>query len=220
MAGLIKPFSKFVQNIKRAKARILVIGTFLIMVLIVVLGTVLVLRFSYAPVVKQYQASIGQTLKRVATDFEGIDGKTAFSNIHTPHPINGGMSLFRLPVDYINYLPGHIEDLKLVSACTYVYKNQPNSSICAGMLENRVNGAMAYIQGSFELHEDISPPIYASSPRTGHHFVLSVDARGVTQEFIVTFDKLVRSNNQVSQYFPSAWSMTGFKFWGISRWLT
>lgn len=214
MARLIKPFYRFAQNIQRAKARILVIGTILIMILIVILGTIFVLRFSYAPVVKQYQAGIGKTLKRVATDFEGINGKTAFSNINTPEPINGNISLFRLPIDYINYLPGHIEDLKPIDACTYAYKNQRNSSICAGMLENPNNGSMAYIQGSFDLHEDISPPVYASSPKSGHHFLLSVDARGVKQDFVVTFDKLVRSNDKVNRALPSAWSMTGFKYLG------
>ena len=214
MARLIKPFYRFAQNIQRAKARVLVIGTILIMIMIVILGTIFVLRFSYAPVVKQYQAGIGQTLNRVATDFEGINGKTAFSNINTPAPLNGGISLFRLPIDYVNYLPGHNEDLKSIDACTYTYKNQKNSSICAGMLENPNNGAMAYIQGSFDLHEDISPPIYASSPKSGHHFLLSVAARGIKQNFVVPLDKVVRSNNKVNQALPSAWSMTGFKYLG------
>ena len=214
MARLIRPFYRFAQNVQRAKARVLVIGTIIIMILIVLLGTIFVLRFSYAPVVKQYQAGIGQTLNRIATDFEGINGKTAFSNINTPAPVNGNMHLYRLPVDYINYLPGHIEDLKIIDACTYAYKKQRNSSICAGMLENRNNGSMAYVQGSFYLHEVISPPVYASSPKSGHHFILSVDARGIKQDFIVTFDKLVRTNNQVNQALPSAWSMTGFRYLG------
>lgn|GEM_PF-2846806 len=217
MARLVRRFYRFAQNIQRAKARILVIGTIIIMIIIVLLGTIFVLRFSYAPVVKQYQAGIGQTLNRVATDFEGINGKTAFSNINTPDPINGNIHLYRLPLDYINYLPGHIEDLKIIDACTYSYKNQSNSSICAGMLENRNNGSMAYVQGSFYLHEAISPPVYASSPKSGHHFILSVDARGIKQDFVVTFDKLVRTNNQVNQALPSAWSMTGFRYLGNKK---
>lgn len=214
MARLIRPFYRFAQNVQRAKARILVIGTIIVMLLIVLLGAIFVLRFSYAPVVKQYQAGIGQTLNRVATEFESINGKTAFSNISTPAPINGDVYLYRLPLDYINYLPGHIEDLKIINACTYFYKKQSKSSICTGMLENRKNGSMAYVQGSFNLNEVISPPVYASSPKSGHHFMLSVDARGVKQDFIITFDKLVRTNNQVNQVLPSAWSMTGFRYLG------
>lgn len=214
MAGLVKPFARILQNIKRAKARVLVIGTMLIMLLVVMLGTVFVLRFSYAPVVKQYQAGIGMTLKRIVTDFESINGETAFSNINHPNPSDGTISLFKLPIQYINYLPGHIEDLKPISACTYSYKSQPNSDICAGMLDNRNNGAMAYIQGSFDLNEEISAPVYASTPKSGHHFLLSVDARGTKQDFIITFDKLMRSNNNKNMELPNAWSMTGFKFLG------
>ncbi|MEQ9877138.1 hypothetical protein ABRP92_04000 [Pectobacterium aroidearum] len=214
MAGLIKPFYRFVQNIKRAKARVLVIGTIFIMFLIVILGTIFVLRFSYAPVVKQYQAGIGHTLNRVAADFESINGKTAFLNISKPIPTDGWVHLFRLPIDYFNYFPGHIEDLKPIAACSYAYKDKPNSHICAGVLNNRNNGAMAYIQGSFDLNEEIYPPFYSKSPKSGHHFLLSVDARGIKQDFIVTFDKLVRSNNQENRTLPNAWSMTGFRFLG------
>lgn len=214
MAGLIRTFSRLGQNIRRAKARFLVIGTLVIMVLIVILGTIFVLRFSYSPVVKQYQAGIERTLQRVVSDFDSLDGRTAFINITRPAPKEGSLPLTRLPLDYINYLPGHIEEFKSLDACSYSYKNQPNSEACAGILESRKQGAMIYIQGSFDLHEDLSPPIYSKSPKSGHHFLLSIESRKVTQNLIVTFDRVLRPKNSSKSVYTDAWSMTGFRFLG------
>ncbi|WP_447747759.1 sensor histidine kinase [Pseudomonas nicosulfuronedens] len=174
----------------------------------------LVLRLSYSPVVKQYQIGIQRTLQRVASDFDSLDGRTAFLNIGRPAPGEGGISLTRLPLDYLNYLPGHIEDIKPLDACSYPYIGQPNSEICAGVLESRKNGAMAYIQGSFDLTGEIKPPVYSKSPTSGHHFLLSIEARGQKRKFVVTFDLLRRPDYLGKQANPDAWSMTGFRYLG------
>ncbi|HHN8405661.1 TPA: sensor histidine kinase [Morganella morganii] len=209
MAGLI---NQFTNNIKKAKARVLVIGTIFLMILVVMFGTVSVLRFSYAPVVKQYQEKIGLTLNRVAENFESIDGKTAFLNIDQRVFIDGDMPLLKLPIDYINYLPGHVDDIKTIASCSYSYKDQPYSHICAGVLDNRNNGAMAYIQGSFDLDGEIYSATYAKSPKPGHHFLLSIESRGIKDYFIITFENIVHKNDQNNRVFPMAWSMTGFRF--------
>ncbi|MBD9504606.1 HAMP domain-containing histidine kinase [Pseudomonas sp. PDM17] len=214
MAGLAKSISRLLQNIGRAKARVLVFGTLLVMIIIVLLGTVLVLRLSYSPVVKQYQIGIQRTLQRVASDFESLDGRIAFMNIDRPAPGEGGLPLTRLPLDYLNYLPGHIEEIKQLDACSYPYISQPNSEICAGILESRKNGAMAYIQGSFDLVGEIKPPVYSKSPTSGHHFLVSIEARGQKREFVVTFDLVRRPDYAGKSAVPDAWSMTGFRYLG------
>lgn len=217
MAGLTNPIYRLTQNIGRAKARFLVFGTLLVMIMIVVVGTVLVLRLSYSPVVKQYQIGIQRTLQRVASDFDSVDGRTAFINISRPAPREGGIPLLRLPLDYLNYLPGHIEDIKPLDACSYPYINQPNSEICAGVLESRKNGSMAYIQGSFDLTGEIKPSVYSKSPTSGHHFLLSIEARGQKRKFIVTFDLVRRPDYLGKQAVPDAWSMTGFRYLGEGK---
>ena len=214
MAGLIKPFSRLGENVGRAKARFLVIGTLLVMVVIVILGTVSVLRFSYSPVAKQYQTGIQRTLQRIASDFESLDGRTAFMNIDRPAPTEGGLPLTRLPLDYLNYLPGHIEELKPLAACSYPYKTQSNSEICAGVLDSRKYGAMAYIQGSFDFDGELEPPVYSKSPTSGHPFLLSIEARGIRRNFVLTFDRVRRPEHIGRPELPGVWSMTGFIFLG------
>src|SRR5690606_23871795 len=118
------------------------------------------------------------------------DGRTAFISVSRPAPSDGGLAIARLPLDYLNYLPGHIEEFKPLAACSYPYKNQPASDICAGVLDSRKYGALAYIQGSFEFNGELRPPIYSKSPASGHHFLLSIEAREITQKFIVTFDRI------------------------------
>ncbi|HKS15112.1 MAG TPA: HAMP domain-containing sensor histidine kinase [Pseudomonas sp.] len=73
---------------------------------------------------------------------------------------------------------------------------------------------MLYIQGSFDLDEELTTPTYAKSPTTGHYFLVSLDARGTHQTFIITFDPLRLQNPASRSAFSPTWSMNGFKYLG------
>jgi len=213
VAGIIQSLTSLKKNLGKAKARVLVFGTLSAMILVVLAGTVFVLRLSYSPVVRQYQAGIHRTLQRVVSEFEGFEGRTAFINMNRSSPALG-LPLIHLPLDYLNYLPGHIEELRPLAACSYPFNTQPGSEMCAGILDSRKAGAMAYIQGSFDLEEELSVPAYSKSPTTGHHFLLSIEAKGVKQAFVVTFDPLRRADALSKSTFSPAWSLTGFRYLG------
>lgn len=131
MAGIIQSLTSLKKNLGKAKARVLVIGTLSAMILVVLAGTVFVLRLSYSPVVRQYQAGIHRTLQRVVSEFEGFEGRTAFINMNRSSSALG-LPLIHLPLDYLNYLPGHIEELRPLAGCSYPFKTQPGSEMCAG----------------------------------------------------------------------------------------
>lgn len=214
MARLIQSLTSLKKNLGKAKARVLVIGTLSTMIFVVLAGTFFVLRLSYSPVVRQYQAGIQRTLQRVVSEFEGFEGRTAFINMNRSSPRTLGLPLIHLPLDYLNYLPGHIEELRPLAACSYPFKSQPGSEMCAGILDSRKAGAMVYIQGSFDLEEDLSAPVYSKYPTTGHHFLLSIEAKGVKQNFVVTFDPLRWTEASSKSTSTPAWSLTGFRFLG------
>jgi len=217
VAGLIQSLTSLKKNLGKAKARVLVIGTLSVMILVVLAGTIFVLRLSYSPVARQYQAGIQRTLQRVVSEFEGFEGRTAFTNINRAKPNNSELPVTHLPLDYLNYLPGHIEELKPLSACSYPYKSQPDSEICAAILDSRKAGAMIYIQGSFNMPGELSIPIYSKSPTSGHYFLISTEAKGIKQSFVVTFDPLRWPDASLKSTLTPAWSMTGFKYLGDSQ---
>lgn len=214
MAGLIVSISSLYKNLAKAKARVLVIGILLAIITVVITGTFFVLRLSYSPVARQYQAGIQRTLQRVSAEFEDFEGRTAFRNMNIPTPSGMGVPVFHLPLDYLNALPGHIEDLRQLSACSYPYKNQTHSEICAAVLDSRKLGAMLYIQGSFGLDEDLITSTNAKSLTTGHHFLVSLEARGTKQTFIITLDPLRLQDPASGSAFSPTWSINGFKYQG------
>lgn len=214
MAGLIVSISSLCKNLAKAKARVLVIGILLAIITVVIAGTFFVLRLSYSPVARQYQAGIQRTLQRVSAEFEDFEGRTAFQNMNIPTPRGLGVPVFHLPLDYLNAVPGHIEDLRPLSACSYPYKSQTHSEICAAVLDSRKLGAMLYIQGSFDLDEDLASPTYAKSLTTGHNFLLSLEARGTKQTFIITFDPVRLQDTASRSAFSPTWSINGFRYQG------
>lgn len=217
MVGLTESVSSLCKNLAKAKARVLVIGILLAIITVVVAGTFFVLRLSYSPVVRQYQSGIQRTLQRVSAEFEGFEGRTAFRNMSISNPNGMGVPVFHLPLDYLNAVPGHIEDLRQLSACSYPYKTQPHSEICAAVLDSRKLGAMLYVQGSFDLDEELVTPTYAKFPTTGHNFLVSLDVRGIKQAFIITFDPLRLQDPASRSAFSPAWSMNGFKYHGSPK---
>lgn len=217
MAGVIESVSSLGKNLAKAKARVLVIGILIAIIFVVIAGTLFVLRLSYAPIAKQYQFGIQRTLQRVSAEFEGFEGRTAFRNINVRNSSSSGIPVFHIPLDYINTIPGHIEDLRALLACSYPYKTQTGSAICAAVLDSKKLGAMLYIQGSFDLNEDLASPTYAKSPDTGHHFLVSLEVRGKKQTFIVTFDPLRLQDQSLKSTFSPTWSMNGFKYFGAPQ---
>ncbi|WP_024699119.1 hypothetical protein [Pseudomonas avellanae] len=211
MARLTKQLDRIQQNIARAKARFLVIGTLVVMMTIVIFGTALVLRSSYAPLARQYQQGIQKTLKRVVSEFDSIDGKIAFRNMTRPSPDERGIPVTQLPLDYLNFLPGHIEEMKPLAACSYASTRQPDVEACAAVLESRTAGDVLYIQGVFKFSGDFISPIYTKSPTTGHHLLVSLEARGLKKNFIITFDPVRRPVPTNKPAFSPAWSVTGFR---------
>lgn len=181
------------------------------MVLLVLAGTYFVLRLSFSPVAHQYQSGLQRTAQRIASEFETLEGRITFENTLRHSPDQRGLPISKLPLVFLNVIPGHIEELKPLAACSYSSKLNPKDQICAGVLENRSYGALTYVKGSFGTNETLTSPIYTKSPASGHHFLISIDARGYTKKFIITFDPVQRPEPASKSIFSPAWSVTGFR---------
>lgn len=211
MARLRQSLSRLKGNLYRAKARVLIVGIMTGMVVLVLFGTVAVLRFSYISVAQQYQAAIQRTLQRVTAEFESLDGNIAFSNSGEQSSDWRGIPVAKLPLEFINVIPGHVEDLKPLLGCSFKTLRDPRDQLCAGVLENRDYGALVYLRGTFHVDSELTSPTYAKSPFTAHHFSVVVTARGRTSHFVATFDPVRRADESTTKLFSPAWSIAGFK---------
>jgi signal transduction histidine kinase len=181
------------------------------MIVVVFFGTASVLRNSSSSIKKQYSERVQRTLQRVTADFNSLDGRIAFDNLNWPDPNKTGVPIFKLPLDYINVIPGHVEELRSLDACSYASKTNSKSYVCAGVIKKRAYGSLLYIQGSFESFQDLVPSIYSDALSSGHHFIVEINARGTISKFQLTLDSLKRTENFSSSLFSPAWSLTGFK---------
>ncbi|MDU9393141.1 HAMP domain-containing sensor histidine kinase [Pseudomonas sp. zfem002] len=211
MARLRQSLSKLGGNLYRAKARVLIVGVMTGMVLLVFFGTIAVLRFSYISVAQQYQAAIQRTLQRVTAEFEGLEGDIAFSNFGEQSSDGRGVPVAKLPLEFINVKPGHVDDLKPLLGCSFKTLRDPRNQLCAGVLENRYYGALVYLRGTFHVDSELTSPTYAKSPFTAHHFSVAVTARGRTSHFVASFDPVRRAEASTAKLFSPAWSIAGFK---------
>lgn len=211
MARLRQSLSKLKGNLYRAKARVLIVGIMTGMVLLVFFGTIAVLRFSYVSVAQQYQAAIQRTLQRVTAEFESLEGDIAFSNFGEQSSNGHGVPVAKLPLEFINVIPGHVEDLKPLLGCSFKTLQDSRDQLCAGVLENRDYGALVYLRGTFHIDSELTSPTYAKSPFTAHHFSVAVTARGRTSHFVATFDPVRRADASTAKLFSPAWSIAGFK---------
>jgi signal transduction histidine kinase len=209
VAGL--DLKKIKSNISKASIRIYVVGVLLAMFIVVLAGTIIALRLSFGSVVEQYESSVNRNLQRVAYEFDSLDGKINLRNYDSPKPDGSGIPLYEIPLEYINVMPGHVEDIKPLLGCSFAGLNTPQNRVCAGVLTNKALGAIAYVRGGFEKSNDLVSPRYIDDPRTGDYFLVSFSARGATSQFIVTFDSVKRLGNTVTPYLSPAWSLTGFR---------
>lgn len=209
MAGL--DLSKLKNNISKASIRIYIIGVLVAVFVVVLVGTIVALRLSFGSVAQQYESSVKRNLQRVAYEFDTLDGRINLSNFEAPKPDNTGIPFYRLPLEYLNVMPGHVEDVKPLLGCSFAGINAPQNRVCAGVLENKALGAIAYVRGGFDKFGDLVSPRYIDDPRTGDYFLVTVSARGVASQFIVTFDPIKRVGDSVAPYLSPAWSLTGFK---------
>ncbi|MCE1008384.1 hypothetical protein [Pseudomonas monteilii] len=145
MAGL--DFNRLKDNISKASIRIYVVGVLVVMFVVVLVGTIVALRLSFGSVVEQYDSSVKRNLQRVAYEFDSLDGRVNLSNFDAPKPDNSGIPLYKIPLEYINVMPGHVEDVKPLLGCSYAGMDAPQNRVCAGVLTNKALGAIAYVRG-------------------------------------------------------------------------
>ncbi|MBS7413755.1 sensor histidine kinase [Pseudomonas syringae] len=198
-------------NISKASIRIYIIGVLVSVLVVVLVGTVFALRLSFESVAQQYESSVKRNVQRVAYEFDSLDGRLILSNFDAPKPDISGIPLYKIPLEYINVIPGHVEDLKSLSGCSFAATNAPANRVCAGVLTNKAPGAIAYLRGGFDKVGDLVSPHYIDDPRTGDYFLITVNARGTTNQYVVTFDSVRRVGNAMTPYLSPAWSLTGFK---------
>ncbi|MFK0344203.1 sensor histidine kinase [Pseudomonas asiatica] len=215
MAGL--DFNKLKVNISKASIRIYVVGVLVVMFVVVLVGTIVALRLSFGSVVEQYDSSVKRNLQRVAYEFDSLDGRVNLSNFDAPKPDNSGIPLYKIPLEYINVMPGHVEDVKPLLGCSYAGMDAPQNRVCAGVLTNKALGAIAYVRGRFEKINDLVSPRYIDDPRTGDYFLVTLSARGTISQFIVTFDSVKRVGDTLTPYLSPAWSLTGFRIGSSTR---
>lgn len=209
MAGL--NFNKLKNNIKKASVRIYIVGVLLLVFLVVFIGTIFTLRLSFGSVAEQYEASVKRNLQRVAYEFDSLDGRINLVNYDAPKPDSYGVPLYKIPLEYINVMPGHAEDVKPLYGCSFPSVAASKNRLCAGVLVNKALGAIGYVRGGFDKPGDLISPSYIDDPRTGDYFLVTVSARGGISRFVVTFDTLKRVGNSGATYLSPAWSLTGFK---------
>lgn len=198
MAGL--DFNRLKDNISKASIRIYVVGVLVVMFVVVLVGTIVALRLSFGSVVEQYDSSVKRNLQRVAYEFDSLDGRVNLSNFDAPKPDNSGIPLYKIPLEYINVMPGHVEDVKPLLGCSYAGMDAPQNRVCAGVLTNKALGAIAYVRGRFEKINDLVSPRYIDDPRTGDYFLVTLSARGTISQFIVTFDSVKRVGDTLTPY--------------------
>lgn len=211
MARLRIDLKKIKEKFRRATARVLINGTLLFMIVAVIMGTYFVLRISFSPITHQYSERIHRTLLRVASELNSVDGRILLDNYDWPTPDSSGLPVFKLPFDYINVFPGHVDDLKSFSACSYASKINPADRICAGIIKNRAVGSLIFLQGSFESTQPLTSPIHSKSPFSGHHFLVTVSVRDKNTSYLITLDPIQRTSKYKDTSFSPAWSLTGFK---------
>lgn len=209
MAGL--DLNKLNSNIKKASIRIYIVGVLLFVFLAVFVGTIFALRLSFGSVAEQYEASVKRNLQRVAYEFDSLDGRINLVNYEAPKPDSYGVPLYKVPLEYINVMPGHVEDVKPLYGCSFPGVAASQNRLCAGVLENKALGAIGYVRGGFDKSGDLVSPSYIDDPRTGDYFLVTISARGVISRFVVTFDAIKRVGSPSATYLSPAWSLTGFK---------
>lgn len=209
MAGL--DLKKLKNNISKASIRVYIVGVLVVVFSVVIVGTVVALRLSFGSVAEQYESSVRRNLQRVAYEFDSLDGRINLSNFEAPKPNNTGIPFYRLPLEYLNVMPGHVEDVKPLLGCSFAGINAPQNRVCSGMLDNKALGSIAYVRGGFDKFGDLVSPRYIDDPRTGDYFLVTVYARGAASQFIVTFDSIKRVGDSRAPYLSPAWSLTGFK---------
>lgn len=214
MAGL--DFNKLKNNISKASIRIYIVGVLFSVFVVVLVGTIVALRLSFGSVTEQYESSVKRNLQRVAYEFDSLDGRINLSNFDAPNPDRSGVPLYKIPLEYINVMPGHVEDVKPLLGCSFAGINAPQNRICAGLLTNKALGAVAYVRGGFDKFGDLVSPRYIDDPRTGDYFLVTLSARGATSQFIVTFDSVKRVGDSMTPYLSPAWSLTGFKIGSLT----
>ena len=109
MAGL--DFKKLKNNISKASIRVYIVGVLVVLFSAVIVGTVFALRLSFGSVAEQYESSVRRNLQRVAYEFDSLDGRINLNNFEAPKPDNTGIPFYRLPLEYLNVMPGHVEDV-------------------------------------------------------------------------------------------------------------
>lgn len=214
MAGL--DFKKLKNNISKASIRVYIVGVLVVLFSAVIVGTVFALRLSFGSVAEQYESSVRRNLQRVAYEFDSLDGRINLNNFEAPKPDNTGIPFYRLPLEYLNVMPGHVEDVKSLLGCSFAGINAPQNRVCGGMLGNKALGSIAYVRGGFEKFGDLVSPRYIDDPRTGDYFLVTVSARGTASQFIVTFDSIKRVGDSRAPYLSPAWSLTGFKIGSLT----
>lgn len=181
------------------------------MVVVVIVGTFAVLRFSYIPVAKQYQAALQRTLQRVAAELDSLDGEIALNNMHQQRSDENGVPVAKLPLEFLSIIPGHAEELRPLRGCSFATMADPDSHLCAGVLENKNYGSVVYLRGQFRINAALMSPTYSKSLFESHHFTIAITAKNKVSRFIATFDPVLRSENYESAVFSPAWSIAGFK---------
>lgn len=209
MAGI--DLTKLKNNISKASIRIYIVGVLFAVFVVVLVGTIVALRLSFESVAEQYESSVKRNLQRVAYEFDSLDGRINLGNFEAPKPDNSGVPLYKIPLEYIDVMPGHVEDAKPLLGCSFAGINAPQNRVCGGMLTNKALGAIVYVRGGFDKFGDLVSPRYIDDPRTGDYFLVTLTARGAASQFIVTFDSVKRAGDSMTPYLSPAWSLTGFK---------
>lgn len=211
MAGVVIDLAKLWTNLAKANIRISIYGAILAIFLVVLIGTHLTLGLSFNSVASQYESHIDKTLERISYEYDTLDGRISLLNINAPAPDAQGMPPFILPLEYVSVTPGHAEELKTLLSCSYSFDTTNKNSICAGVLRHKEPGAIMYIRGSFSTSGQLVSPSYVDNPATGHRFVVTISSRGRVDDYIITFDPLLRNLKAPVPYLSEAWSLTGFK---------
>lgn len=211
MAGVAIDLAKLRTNLAKAKIRISIYGAIFIIFAVVSIGTKLTLELSFNSIASQYEAHIDRTLERITYEYDSLDGRIALLNINAPAAGAQGISPFVLPIEYVSVTPGHAEELKALPSCSYSFDASSKNRVCIGVLSHKEPGAIAYIRGSFSTPDTLVSPSYVDNPATGHRFVVTINSRGKVDDYIITFDPLLRNLKAPVPYLSEAWSLTGFK---------
>ncbi|MDX9669556.1 MULTISPECIES: HAMP domain-containing sensor histidine kinase [unclassified Pseudomonas] len=216
MGGL--DLRKVRNNLNKATFRIYIVGVLIILFFVVIFGTYFALNVSFGSVFQQYRSNVQRNLQRIVYEFDSIDGRIQLDNAGYSAPDIFGVPVFKIPLEYINVTPGHVEDIKPLLGCSFSSLLSPQDKLCVGILSNKALGAVAYVRGTFHKGNGLSSPVYIEDPRTGDYFLVEVNVRGVASKFVITFDEVNRQSSSKVPYLSPAWSLTGFKIGTRDRW--